>query len=266
MRVRQSRIGLFFSRVNAKYEDRDIYFKIGKNMYWIEMHVLNTISSNIEIGFSSGYTARPAEPLFDPFAKTIFDEEEDDRSLELFSGQERYSCCYPISPNIFRVEDEEKVKELAKDEEESIFVEEAKPQRDDEELRETKYGSEHRNKLQDFTETLSQKGKTKEIMSGDEEELSIGGSPIKQNFMKKGKPKVKFVKESGENTNVQREDDDDNLMDSPVRIGGGEESAPRNHPPVVEASIDDSLFNSSAEKKDEIIEGDGSGEQMNYEF
>lgn len=64
----QRKIGeIFIARLNYLFRERGAYFVIGKNFVWVELHLINIINQNIEIGYSNEYIHGKKVELFSPF-------------------------------------------------------------------------------------------------------------------------------------------------------------------------------------------------------
>ena len=63
----QRKSEFLINRINFEYSSKGIYFKLGKNMHYIELHILGLMDDNIEIGMSKSFSRKDMVEVFDPF-------------------------------------------------------------------------------------------------------------------------------------------------------------------------------------------------------
>ena len=65
--------------INVEYKDRKLMFKLGTNLEWIELHLLENISKNIEIEIGQKIDRNQEVKLFDPdLDQNSNDDDEED--------------------------------------------------------------------------------------------------------------------------------------------------------------------------------------------
>lgn len=67
MKGRSKQVELFISRINYRLKDKGAFFVIGKNFIWIELHLIDILKANIEVGIGDNYVSSKEVEIFNPF-------------------------------------------------------------------------------------------------------------------------------------------------------------------------------------------------------
>jgi len=61
---------MFIDKVNLAFVEKGAFFKLGKNFYWIELHLNSMLGKSIEVIYSAEYTEANSVKLFNPVVST----------------------------------------------------------------------------------------------------------------------------------------------------------------------------------------------------
>ena len=67
MRIARRKADLFISRINEKFKIRGIAFFLGQNLHWVELHLLEIVQKNVEIGKPEKFYGGKDVEMFNPY-------------------------------------------------------------------------------------------------------------------------------------------------------------------------------------------------------